>query len=67
MNKKRRNELNRIKDAMKLYEITFSFARDIVRGNATYDVWKDKQTGKLMQKCSYERYGTCTYPCNGDC
>ena len=23
--------------------------------------------GKWMQKCSYDAYGYCEYPCNGDC
>lgn len=25
------------------------------------------RNGKWMQKCSYEVYGICDYPCNGDC
>lgn len=28
-------------------------------------VWEEN--GKLMQICSYEVYGICEYPCNGDC
>lgn len=32
MNKKKRNELNRIKDIMKSKKVSFSLTRDIVRG-----------------------------------
>lgn len=28
-------------------------------------VWEEN--GRMMQVCSYEAYGTCEYPCNGDC
>lgn len=38
----------------------------IISGAITY--WKDSNspTG-YSQKCSYERWGTCQHPCNGDC
>lgn len=33
-----------------------------------YRYWKDNTspTG-YSQKCCYEAYGTCPFPCNGDC
>jgi len=30
-----------------------------------FRVWYEN--GKAMQICSYKEYGTCEYPCNGDC
>lgn len=43
MNKKKRNELNRIRDIMKLYECSFIKARDYVRGqNVNFNSVRDK-------------------------
>lgn len=33
--------------------------------NNQYGVWEEN--GRMMQICSYEAYGTCEFPCNGDC
>lgn len=33
-----------------------------VKGNGIF-----YRNGKMMQKCSYEAYGICEVPCNGDC
>jgi len=29
--------------------------------------WFNSSTGKYMQVCSYDAYGSCESPCNGDC
>ena len=64
MNKKKRNELDAIFQKMKIENVSFDIARQMVR-KGYIGVWKEN--GVFMQKCSYESYGTCRYPCNGDC
>lgn len=64
MNSRKRKELKEIWSIMKLRSVSFGIARQMTRKDYI-DIWKEN--GIFMQKCSYERYGTCEYPCNGDC
>lgn len=63
--KKRLEIYNRRKSIANNYGIPLSAVDK--RGNYS-GYWADPSspTG-YSQKCSYEAYGTCQYPCNGDC
>ena len=63
--KKRLEIYNRRKSTADHYGIPLSAVDK--RGNCS-GYWADPSspTG-YSQKCSYEAYGTCQHPCNGDC
>ncbi len=65
--RKRKNELYHMK-IKKVRELGNYIPLSAVRRDGTTEAWRDSNspTG-YSQVCSYEAYGICQAPCNGDC